>query len=118
MRPIVHFEIPAKDREVLAQFFHHVFGWTFEHRDAPAPYTLVNAGNVGGGLTDIQDFYQPGHIVLYLESDDIDADLRRIEENGGKALSSRFPVGDFGEMAFFADPSGNRLALWHSLRPE
>jgi len=24
-------------------------------------------------------------------------------------------VGDFGEMAFFADPAGNRLALWREI---
>lgn len=117
-RNIVHFEIPAKDREASAQFFQNVFGWSFQHAQQPAPYTLIETGNIGGGLPDMQDFYQPGHVILYVDSDDIQADLKHIEAYGGKALSSPFPVGDFGEMAFFADPTGNRLALWRELKPD
>lgn len=117
-RNIVHFEIPAHDREVTARFFQEVFGWTFEHLEQPSPYTMVEAGNVGGGLTDVGDGYRVGEVILYLDSDDIDADLKQIAAHGGKALSSRFQIGDFGEMAFFADPSGNRLALYRALTPE
>lgn len=114
-RNIVHFEIPAQDRDASARFFRDVFGWEFEHSEQPAPYTLIRTGNIGGGLPDVQDFYQPGHVILYLDSDDIQADLDRVVAHGGKALSSPFRVGEFGEMAFFADPAGNRLALWHEL---
>ena len=114
-RSIVHVEIPAKDREASARFFHEVFGWEYEHAEQPAPYTLFRTGNIGGGLPDVQDFYQPGHVILYVDSDDIQADLDRIEAAGGKALSSPFMVGDFGEMAFVADPAGNRLALWREI---
>ena len=117
-RDIVHFELPAKDRDVTGRFFRDVFGWEFEHREQPSPYTLVMAGNVGGGLPDVQDFYQPGTVILYLDSKDIQADLNAIEAHGGKALSSPFMVGDVGEMAFFADPSGNRLALWREVKSE
>ncbi|HMM29688.1 MAG: VOC family protein [Chloroflexota bacterium] len=115
-RPIVHFEIPAQDRDLSARFYQDVFGWEFNHVEQPSPYTLVMAGNVGGGLPDVGEGYQPGDVVLYLDSDDIEADLKRIEAHGGKALSPCFPVGDFGEMAFFADPAGNRLAIYHALK--
>lgn len=116
-RNIVHFEIPAKDRDVSARFFQDVFGWRFEHAQQPAPYTMIETGNLGGGLPDLQDFYQPGQVILYVDSDDLQADLKAIEAHGGKALSSPFSVGEFGEMAFFADPAGNRLALWRTLQP-
>jgi hypothetical protein len=114
-RPIVHFEIPAKDRKQSAQFYADAFGWTFQHVDEPSPYTLVETGNVGGGLPDADETYQPGHVILYLDSEDVDADLKKIEQCGGKRLSDPFNVGTMGIMAFFADPTGNRLALWKDL---
>jgi predicted enzyme related to lactoylglutathione lyase len=114
-RPIVHFEIPAKDRKQSAQFFADVFGWGFRHSEEPAPYTLIDTGNVGGGLPDADETYQPGHVILYIDSEDVEADLKKVEECGGKRLSDPFMVGEFGQMAFFADPTGNRLALWKEL---
>jgi uncharacterized protein len=114
-RSIVHFEIPSAGRESAAQFYSEAFGWTFEHLSHPSPYTMVETGSVAGGFVDVGELYQVGNVVLYLGSDDVEADLKKIESLGGKRLSSPFKVGDFGEMAFFADPSGNRLALWKAL---
>jgi hypothetical protein len=116
-RSIVHIEIPAQNRPAAADFYGQLFGWTFQHFTDPGPYTIFESGNVPGGLADIGEQYKPGDVILYIASDDVAADLKRIEELGGKKLSDPFKVGELGEMAFFADPTGNRLALWKQLQP-
>jgi predicted enzyme related to lactoylglutathione lyase len=68
-------------------------------------------------MPDTGDMYKTGDVILYIGSEDVAADLTQIEQAGGKKLSDPFKVGDFGEMAFFADPTGNRLALWKELQP-
>lgn len=116
-RAVVHIEIPAANRESLASFYLEAFGWTFQHITDPAPYSNGEAGNLSVGLPDLDETYRPGAVVVYVDSEDVAGDLRRIEALGGKRLSDPFIVGSFGEMAFFADPTGNRLALWKNLMP-
>jgi uncharacterized protein len=111
-RSIVHIEIPAKNRETTAKFYGDLFGWEFEHSTQPAPYTTFRAENIGGGFPDIGDQYKPGDVVVYISSDDLDADLKQIEAHGGRALSPKMDVGDMGSLVFFADPARNRVALW------
>jgi predicted enzyme related to lactoylglutathione lyase len=111
-RPIIHVELPTKDRDAGAKFYAKLFGWTYQHSDQPAPYTLFDTGSIKIGMPDVGEDYQPGNVVFYIHSDDLAADLKRIEKLGGHKLTEPIPVGAFGEMAFFTDPSGNRLALW------
>lgn len=116
-RSIVHIEIPAQSREASAAFYSKLFGWNCQHMSEPTPYTLAETGNVGVGIPDTGDMYKAGDVILYVSSEDIAADLKRIEEAGGKKLSEPSKVGEMGEMAFFADPTGNRLALWQARQP-
>ena len=104
----------AQSRPSSAEFYHKVFGLEFQHMTDPAPYSISETENkVGVGLPDVdENVYQPGTVIIYLDSDDITADLKQIEAAGGKRLSEIVKVGEMGEMAFFADPTGNRLALW------
>ncbi len=115
-RSIVHIEIPAANRETGADFYARLFGWEFEHTTEPAPYTMISTGSVGVGMPDTSETYRAGDVILYVDSDDVAADLKQIEALGGKRLSEPFKIGEFGEMAFFADPTGNKLALWKSLQ--
>lgn len=115
-RPIVHFEIPANNREAGAKFYADVFGWGYEHMPGEFNYTGLETGSIGGGMPDLDgQNYNAGDVILYIGSDDIPADLKSIEQHGGKALSEEMEVPGYGSLAFFADPSGNRLALWKSL---
>jgi predicted enzyme related to lactoylglutathione lyase len=115
-RAIIHVEIPAQSRPGSAEFYHKVFGWEFQHMTDPGPYSMSETENkVGIGLPDLDDnIYEPGNVIVYVASDDIAADLKQIEAAGGKRLSETTKVGEMGEMVFFADPTGNRLALWKS----
>ena len=111
-REIVHMEIPAADREAAAHFYNELFGWEFEHMGPPMNYTTFATGNIGGGFPDLGEMYEPGDVLVYLYSDDIDADLRRIESRGGQTVMPSTEISGFGWFAVFSDPTGNRLALY------
>jgi uncharacterized protein len=108
-RPIIHIEIPAKDREASARFYSELFEW--ETRDLPQmDYTSVQSGNIAGGLFQSSE-KQPGVVSFYVESDDIDGDLKKVEQLGGKVLAQKTHIPSIGWFAFFTDPHGNVVGL-------
>lgn len=115
-RRIVHIELPGAECSKAAQFYARLFGWKAEHTTAPVPYTALTTGSIGLGLPE-HAAATPPRPVIYVESENIAADLKRIEKLGGTRLTDPFEVPGLGEMAFFTDPTGNRLALWHSYAP-
>jgi predicted enzyme related to lactoylglutathione lyase len=111
-RPIVHIEIPASSREKAAGFYKNLFDWDVQHIGSPMSYTTFQAGNTGGGFPDVSAHNPIGQILIYIASDDIDADLKKVENLGGKIITPKAEVPGFGWYAVFADPTGNPIALW------
>ncbi len=112
-RPVVHIEIPASNRQTSAKFYKDLFGWEYEDMPGPTPYTTFAAGNTAGGYPQIDSkMYKPGDVIVYIESENLDADMKQIEAHGGKVTSPATEVPEYGWFVFFNDPAGNRLALW------
>lgn len=110
-RPIVHVEIPAADRLAAAKFYADMFGWEFQ--DIPEiRYTTFMTDSVGGGFMDLSEHFKPGDVLIYIASDDIEADLKRVEELGGKMVVSKQEIPDIGWFGVFTDPTGNLIALF------
>lgn len=78
---------------------------------------MFQAGNTGGGLI-LLERAKPGEIYVYIQSEDVDADLARIKAAGGKIVEGRMEIPNMGAMAVFEDPTGNKLALWQSFHQE
>ena len=116
-RRIAHIEIPAKGRADLAKFYAETFGWETQAMDSKGmAYTTWQSGNVRGGFPDADDNNKPGDVIVYIESEDIEADLKKIEARGGKTLLGKTEVPGVSWYALFADPTGNRMALYTVLR--
>jgi hypothetical protein len=120
----MHIDIPAQDRETTANFYRTLCGWNIGATDEATVYTSFQAGNLSGGFPNLRgglravtEVFQAGDIVLYLPSEDIEADLRQVEALGGTVLLPRTEVAPGAWVALFADPNGARLAL-ASQRPE
>jgi uncharacterized protein len=111
MRSIVHIEIPSADREANSEFYAEMFGWSFTNYDE-FNYTTFEANGIGGGLNPVKDDFQPGDVIFYVESSDIDADLKKAEALGGKVSMPKHEVPGFGHFAIFTDLTGNRIGLW------
>ena len=117
-RNVVHVEIPAADVPAAGEFYRQLFGWKMQH--VPEfDYTMWEDGSgYGGGFNKVSDENPVGQVLVYIDSDDIDADLRQVEKLGGTVVRSKTEIPGTGWYGLFKDPTGNVLALYTSQNPE
>jgi predicted enzyme related to lactoylglutathione lyase len=117
-RNVVHIEIPAADVPAASKFYQDLFGWKMQH-DAQFDYTMWQDGSGnGGGFNRASDENPVGQVMVYIHSDDIDADLKKVEQLGGTVVTPKTEIPGTGWFAAFKDPTGNTLALYTSMNPE
>ena len=113
-RNIVHIEIPAVDVEKAGSFYHNLFGWELQ----PIPemnYTMWDAGfGSQGGFNPVDDEFKPGDVLIYVASEDIEADLKNAEKLGGKIVRQKPEIPQTGWYGIFKDPTGNMIGLYTS----
>jgi len=110
--PIVHIELSAVDPHAAGRFYTNVFGWTVKPFPGSDYLTFEAAPGPGGGFNKIDDRHPRGEIIPYLQVDDIEATLKRIEASGGKTVQGKTEIPGEGFYALFEDPSGNHLGLF------
>ncbi len=115
-RSITHLEIPAHDRAEMADFYREMFGWEMNHLPDPANYTMFRAGNVAGGFLEMGETYRAGEVLLYVDSLDLELDVKRAERLGAQTLVPPTEIPGFGRYAILADPTGNRIGLYKAAR--
>ena len=117
-RNVVHIEIPAANVQSASQFYEKLFGWKMQH--VPEfDYTMWEDGSgYGGGFNKLSDEIPADRIVVYIHSDDIEADLGQVEKLGGTVITPKTEIPGTGWFAQFKDPTGNLMALYTSQNPE
>ncbi len=115
---IVHIEIPTANAEESGKFYSQLFGWKI----TPVPemnYTLFEPeSGPGGGFTMVGENTKVGDVLIYVDSDDVEADLKRAETLGAKVLVPKSEISQVGWVGVFADPTGTMIALYTDLHPE
>lgn len=107
--PVVWFEIIGKDTNKLRAFYGDVFGWKLA---PPVPemgnYSLLDNDGHGipGGIGE-----GPDRITVYLEVDEPQAYLDKVEKAGGKTVMPVTQVTDQVTIAMFSDPDGHVMGL-------
>ncbi|MBE0681490.1 MAG: VOC family protein [Anaerolineales bacterium] len=106
-RNIVHVEIPAVNMEGAGKFYHELFGWKIQ----PMPemnYTMweVGDGDEYGGFPLVSDENPAGQVLVYFASDDIEADLKKVEKLGGKVVHPKAEIPARAGMEFFRTRPG------------
>ena len=111
-RNVVHVEIPAANLESAGKFYSDLFGWKIQHMPE-MNYTMWEAEDyTGGGFPEVSDEYPAGQVLVYIDSDDIEADLKNVVKLGGKVLRQKTEITGMGWFGIFKDPTGNVLALY------
>ena len=111
---IVHMEIPADDTQRAMKFWGDFAGWKFQSYgdgDGEAPEYNMFEGEPGGGLYPSREGEKG--ILVYFETEDIDAEIRQIQNLGGES-EDKMPVPSMGWFAHATDPEGNKFGVWQS----
>jgi predicted enzyme related to lactoylglutathione lyase len=128
MNPVVHFELPADNKDRMVDFYTKVFGWNAQRLGPEmGNYVVVstteadengrpkNPGAINGGFFDRSKDSQ--NITVVIAVDDIRTSMKSIEESGGKIIGGGRKAGEpddipgVGQYIAFTDTEGNRLAL-------
>lgn len=97
-------------------FYQQVFGWTIS--DGVPEYggyrmAYRNGQRVAGLAPQMQGMGGgAGAWTLYFASSDAQADMQRIRDLGGTVMVEPMQIGDQGQMAVAADPTGAVFGLW------
>jgi uncharacterized protein len=127
--PVVHFELPAEDRERMAAFYSAVFGWQTELLGPEmGSYTVVTTtesdgsrpttpGAINGGFflkTSDPASHAPS-VVIAVE--DVNAALKAVEQAGGTIAGPPREIPGVGLYGSFRDSEGNRMSVLQPLPP-
>ena len=116
-RNIVHVEIPTANPEQSGKFYQQLFGWKITHDDK-MNYTMWEPGaDPGGGFSPLGENVKVGDVLIYVDSDDIEADLKKVEGFGGKVVRHKTEIPGIGWWGIFTDPTGNMIALYTAKQP-
>ena len=108
-RPIVHWEIEARDPDRQRAFYSDLFNWDI----GDGPIMQIEPGLGGpepGPAGHIRGGDRSG-VTLYVQVRDLAASLKKAAELGGTVVFERFDVPNGPTLAAITDPEGNPVTL-------
>ena len=107
-------DLSTTDTEGANAFYGQLFGWERQDLGPDAQgYAFWNLnGQMVGGFGPTQSPEQPSAWQVYIGTEDVEATLQAVKENGGDTVFGPMDIFDTGRMAIFRDPGGAMLALW------
>ncbi len=129
MNPVVHFEMPYRERDRAARFYAEAFGWRSEKLGPEmGNYLLVTtaegdarpgapSGAINGGMYEYKADWpaQYPNVVIAVES--IRAAMARVTKAGGEVLGEPMLIPGIGEFVAFFDTERNRNSMLEALPP-
>ncbi len=125
--PVVHFEMPAEDRERMAGFYSTVFGWetnllgedmgnyvTVSTTETDENQMVKTPGAINGGFYPKKDSPAKYPSVV-IAVDSIGDSMKMISKAGGQVLGEPVDIPGIGRYVSFLDTEGNRVSLLQPL---
>ena len=120
INPVHWFEISVNDMDRAKKFYENVLDLQLGLNRVEStlmawfPTTEGGAGCSGALLN--SEGRAPSHdgTMIYFSVPDIEAVLARVEAAGGRTLTPRTDIGEYGFYAYFEDSEGNRVGLHSS----
>lgn len=104
-----YFEFGSKNPDKTAKFFQKAFGWKVgKWKDKKwGNYWHMKTGGIKGGI------YKSSRpeIDLTISVKSIDKTIAKIKKLGGKVVTPRKELGDWGAYATLKDPAGNTFSV-------
>jgi uncharacterized protein len=123
MNPVVHFEMPAEDRNRMADFYANAFGWkTQQLGEDMGNYVLATTtdsdekgpkkpGAINGGFFQKTDDKPAQYPSVVIAVDNIKEHMMKVEKSGGKVLGEPWDISGIGLYVSFFDTEGNRVGM-------
>ena len=124
MNPVVHFEMPAEDRNRMAKFYTKAFGWQTQMLGPEMnEYVLVtttesgddgrpkNPGAINGGFYKKSADMPAQYPSVVIAVGDITEAMKKVTEAGGKVLGEPMEIPGYGLYISFFDTEGNRVSM-------
>lgn len=123
MNPVVHFEMPAENRQRMADFYSKTFGWktqllgkdmgnyviaTTTESDEKGP---KKPGAINGGFFPKSDDMPAQYPSVVVAVDDINDSMKKVMKAGGKVLGDPMEIPGIGQYVSFFDTEGNRVSM-------
>ncbi len=122
MNPVVHFEIPAKNKERIKKFYRTVFKWKLQQLGKEmGEYVLATTtktnkngmakipGNINGAL--MEETKHVKHTVIVIAVSNIKTSLNKVKKSGGKVLNEPMEIPGVGKYAYAKDTEGNVIGI-------
>ena len=124
MNPVVHFEMPAEDRQRMAAFYTDVFGWQTQLMGPEmGDYVVVTTtetgrngrpkkpGAINGGFFPKSDDKPAQYPSVVIAVEDIRRHMQKVTQAGGKVLGEPMEIPGIGWYVSFLDTEGNRVSM-------
>jgi hypothetical protein len=112
-RPVVHFQIHAKDQAKQEAFYREMFDWDITQNEG-SPIATISPGKgppaegIGGSLMQTE---RAPTVAIYIQVASLRESLERAEALGGKAIMQPIDVPNGPTIAQIEDPEGNLIGL-------
>ena len=119
--PVSWFEIATTDIARAKNFYETVFNLELKINEMGATkmamFPMIEGVSTFSGALVQGEGYTPSKLgtFIYFSVENIDTTLTKIKESGGKLITEKTDIGEYGWTAHFLDCEGNRVAL-HTAR--
>jgi uncharacterized protein len=110
-RPVVHWEINAKDARQLSRFYAQLFDWNVDSSEPDHAYVETGSDEGIDGTIAQTDPGDPVGVTMYVHVDDVASALAKAETLGGRVAMEPTEMPDGVTLAVFEDPEGNQIGL-------
>lgn len=129
MNSVVHFEMPAKDKKRVSDFYSNAFGWKMiqtgpemgnyvvaQTAETDDNNMVKTPGTINGGFFDYKDEpgYNAPHVIISV--DDLDEAIKAVKDSGGEVLGEPMDIPTIGKYISFKDPEGNHVGMLEAIK--
>lgn len=123
MDPVVHFEMPAKEKQRVSDFYSSVFGWQMTQLgEGMGNYLLATTtdtdqktsrpktpGAINGGFFEHGESGTMPHVVIAVEN--LAHHIEQVKQKGGTVEGDPMDIPGVGKFIMFVDTEGNRVGM-------
>lgn len=122
MNSVVHFEMPAEDKQRVIRFYSSVFGWNMQQlgpemgdyilagtAEVDEDRMIKRPGAINGGF--FEKTPDNAHPSLTIAVEDIKAHIEKVKRGGGTVLGEPVEIPGIGLYVSIIDTEGNRVSM-------